>query len=191
VISLIGNRPAIQVGRHQVIHYDTSWLGTALRRAATAADRQDFPFVDEIRLGIEQYLENKCPLNLLPLGDLFDRMRHMLVRIGCETIADKLQPLAPPVTLSLPRLAKDAGNGFELAFFGTLRDELAELRAAGAEEIRFTGLRECAQLLRGTDKWDCHCDQLLLEIRTFLDNMDRERHRFHRPMRLRLDTDRP
>ena len=114
----------------------------------------------------------------------------MLVRIGCETIADKLQPLAPPVTLSLPRFAKDAGNGFELAFFGTLREELADLRAAGAEEIRFTGLRKCAQLLRGTDKWDNHCDVLLLEIRTFLDNMDRERNRLQRPMRLRLDGER-
>lgn len=190
MISLIGTRPAIQVGRHQVIHYDTSWLGTALRRAATAAERQDFPFVDEIRRGIEQYLENKCPLRLLPLTDLYERMRHMLVRIGCETIAEKLEPLAPPVTLSLPRLAKDAGNGFELAFFGALRDELADLRAAGAEEIRFTGLRECAQLLRGSEKWDSHCDQLLLEIRTFLGNMDREKHRFLRPMRLRLDSDR-
>ena len=94
--------------------------------------------MDEIRLGIEQYLETKCPLRLLPLGDLYDRMRRMLVRIGCETIADKLEPLAPPVTLSLPRFAKDAGNGFELAFFGALKDELAHLRSAGAEEIRFT-----------------------------------------------------
>lgn len=190
MISLIGTRPAIQVGRHQVINYDTSWLGTALRRAATAADRQDFPFVDEIRLGIEQYLENKCPLRLLPLADLFDRMRHMLVRIGCETIADKLQPLAPPVTLSLPRYAMSAGNGFELAFFSALREELSHLRDAGAEEIRFTGLRESAQILRGTGKWDSHCDHLLLEIRTFLDNMDRERQNFSRPMRLRLDGER-
>jgi hypothetical protein len=190
VISLIGSRPAIQVGRHQVIHYDTSWLGTALRRAAAAAERQDFPFVDEIRRGIEQYLEQKCPLRLLPLGDLYDRMRHMLVRIGCESIAEKLEPLAPPVTLSLARLAQDAGNGFELMFFNTLRTELADLREAGAEEIRFTGLRECAQHLCGADKWDARCDHMLMEVRSFLGNLDREKHRFLRPMRVRVDTDR-
>jgi hypothetical protein len=189
VISLIGTRPAIQVGRHQVIQYDTSWLGVALRRAASAAERDDFPFVDEIRRGIEQYLENKCPLRLLPLPDLFERMRHMLVRIGCETIADKLEPLAPPVTLSLVRFAKEAGNGFELAFFGFLRNELAELRKAGAEEIRFTGLRDAAQILCGAQKWDRQCDQVLSEIRSFLDTHDRERP-FHRPMRLRVDSDR-
>ena len=47
-----------------------------------------------------------------------------------------------------------------------------------------------AQLMRGTDKWDSHCDHLLLEIRTFLGGLDRERHRHDRPMRLRLDSER-
>jgi len=190
VISLIGSRPAIQVGRHQVIQYDTAWLGVALRRAASAAERDDFPFVDEIRLGIEKYLETKCPLTLLPLPDLFERVRHMLVRIGCETIAAKLEALAPPVPLSLVRLAKEAGNGFELAFFGLLRDELTELHAAGAEEIRFTGLREAAHVLANTEKWDSRCEAFLADIRAFLGELHRDRHPFRRPMRLRIDESR-
>lgn len=190
MISLIGTRPAIQVGRYQVIHYDTSWLGTALRRAASAAEREDFPFVDEIRLGIEQYLETKCPLRLLPLSDLYERMRHMLVRIGCESIADKLEPLAPPVTLSLVHFAKSAGNGFELAFFSHLRDELAHLREAGAEDVRFTGLRDAAQVLCAADKWDSRCEQVLFEIRSFLGKLDREHQHFRRPLRLQVDSER-
>jgi hypothetical protein len=172
------------------MNYDTAWLAVALRRAATAAERHDFPFVDEIRMGLEKYLETKCPLNLLPLPDLFDRMRHMLVRIGCESIAEKLEPLAPPVPLSLVRLAKEAGNGFELAFYGLLRDELAELRNAGAEEIRFTGLKEAAQVLSAAEKWDQSCDALLADIRGFLDELEGDRHPFRRPMRLRLDAER-
>jgi len=67
VISLIGNRPALQIGRYQVIDYDTAWLDDALRRAARAADHEDFPFVEDIRSGIEKYLETKCPLKLLHL----------------------------------------------------------------------------------------------------------------------------
>ncbi|RYD61291.1 MAG: hypothetical protein EOP83_17385, partial [Verrucomicrobiaceae bacterium] len=100
MISLIGNRPALQIGRYQVIDYDTAWLDDALRRAATAAEHEDFPFIADIRAGIVQYLETKCPLKLLHLEDLFDRMRKMLVKIGCERIAEKLEPLAPPVTVS-------------------------------------------------------------------------------------------
>ncbi|WP_367872835.1 hypothetical protein [Luteolibacter sp. Populi] len=172
------------------MNYDTAWLAVAIRRAASAADRHDFPFVDEIRLGIENYLETKCPLTLLPLPDLFERVRHMLVRIGCETIAEKLEALAPPVPLSLVRLAKEAGNGFELAFFRLVKEELDELHAVGAEEIRFGGLKEAAQVLCNTDKWDGRCDAVLADIRNFLDELDRDRNPLRRPMRFRMDAER-
>ncbi len=174
MISLIGNRPALQIGRHQVIDYDTAWLDDALRRAARAADHEDFPFVDDIRRGIVKYLETKCPLKLLQLDELYDRMRKMLVKIGCDRIAEKLEPLAPPVTVSLVRAAMEAGNGFELAFFENLRTELRELRAAGAEQIHFTGLRESSLILRGSSKWNRQCENLLSEIRAFLNTWDRD-----------------
>ncbi len=174
MISLIGNRPALQIGRHQVIDYDTAWLDDAIRRAARAADHEDFPFVQDIRSGIVIYLETKCPLKLLHLEDLFDRVRRMLVKIGCKRIADHLRPLAPPVTVSLVHAAMEAGNGFELAFFHALRTELAELRGAGAEELRFTGLREASLILRGSEKWDKRCEALLHEIENFLTAWERE-----------------
>jgi hypothetical protein len=189
VISLIGNRPALQIGRYQVIDYDTAWLDDALRRAARAADHEDFPFVEDIRSGIEKYLETKCPLKLLHLNDLYDRMRRMLVKIGCVRIAEKLEPLAPPVTVSLVRAAMEAGNGFELAFFETLRVELGDLRSAGAEEIRFTGLRESAMILRGCSKWNKHCESLLAEIRAFIRNWDRDQPETDRPLRLCVESE--
>jgi hypothetical protein len=170
VISYIGNRPALQIGTHQVFDYDTSWLEDALRRAARAADHEDFPLVSEIRNGVELYLENQCALRLLQLEDLFERMRKMLVKIGCERIAEKLEPLAPPLTFSLVAAARSAGNGFELAFFETIRVELAQLREAGAEDIRFIGLRESALILRGKSKWNRQCDAMLAEITTFLNS---------------------
>jgi hypothetical protein len=189
VISLIGNRPALQIGRYQVIDYDTAWLDDALRRAANAADHEDFPFITDIRSGIEQYLETKCPLRLLQLEDLFERMRMMLVKIGWESIAEKLELLAPPMTVSLVRTAMEAGNGFELAFFETLRVELAELRAAGAEEIRFTGLRESSLILRGSGKWNKQCEQLLTEIEDFLKAWHRDQPEGDRGLRLLLGSD--
>src|SRR5690606_35235313 len=134
--------------------------------------------------------ETRCPLRLLPLEDLFDRMRHMLQRIGCDGIAEKLEPLAPPVTLSLVGAAREAGNGFELAFSEHLRKELAELRAAGAEEIRFTGLRESALLLCGAEKWDPRCDIMLADIRSFIGNFDREHRPLERSLRLRVESER-
>ena len=188
MISIIGNRPALQIGRYQVIDYGTDWLDAALERAAVAAEHEDFPFVADIRSGIVQYLETKCPLKLLQLEELFDRMRRMLVKIGCERIAEKLQPLAPPVTVSLVRTAMEAGNGFELAFFETLRTELSDLRAAGAEEIRFVGLRESSLILRGTGTWNKQCAALHAEISAFLQAWDRELPKNDRQLRVHVEN---
>lgn len=151
-----------------MLDYGTEWIDTALLRAAKAADIGNFPIAEDIRCGIVAYLETKCRLSLLPLEDLFARVRTMLETVGCAHIARELKPLAPPVTISLALAAMEAGNGFELAFFETLRNELAELRRAGAEEIRFTGLKETAMILRGSHKWNRQCEAMLGEIETFL-----------------------
>lgn len=188
MISFIGNRPALQIGPYQVLDYDTAWLEDAIRRAAKAADIEDFPLVSEIRNGVELYLENKCPLRLLQLEDLFERMRKMLVTIGCIQIAEKLKPLAPPVTVSLISAAKAAGNGFELAFFEKLRIELVILRDAGAEKIHFTGLRESALILRGNTKWNKHCEALLTEIRGFLTACENDQPSVSNTLCLTLDA---
>lgn len=172
-----------------MIDYDTAWLDAALRRAALAAEYEDFPFIADIRSGIVIYLETKCPLKLLDLKDLFERMRKMLVKIGCEKIAEKLEPLAPPVTVSLVRAAMEAGNGFELAFFSTLRFELSDLRDAGAEEIRFVGLRESSLILRGAGKWNKQCETLLLEIEAFLKAWDRDQPKNDRQLKLFVENE--
>lgn len=187
MISLIGNRPALQIGRYQVIDYDTAWLDDALRRAAQAADLEDFPFAEEVCEGIFQYLETKCPLRLLHLDELYARLRKMLVKIGCEPIAEKLEPLAPPVTISLVRAALEAGNGYELAFFETLRAELATLRNAGAEEVRFIGLKQSVLILRSSEKWDKRCEGVLEEIQAFVAAWDRDQPAGSHPLRLVLE----
>jgi hypothetical protein len=81
----------------------------------------------------------------------------------------------------------EAGNGFELAFFETLRFELGDLRAAGAEEIHFIGLRESSMVLRGSAKWNKHCEALLAEIRAFLSAWDRDQLKSDRQLRLCLE----
>lgn len=187
MIAYINQRPAIQIGPCQVIDYDTMWLEDAILRAAKEADHENFSMAPEIRQGVEMYLESKCSLRLLQLEDLFEKVRKMLVKIGCSPIAEKLQPVAPPVTLSLVSAATAAGNGFELAFFEHLRNALSELREAGAEKVHFTGLRESAQILRGTEKWTKHCDALLEEIRNFLKACDREAEDFQRTLSLSIE----
>lgn len=137
-----------------------------------AADRDDFPFVDEICQGIFHYLENKCPLRMMPLPALYDKMRRMLEQIGCETIATQLKPLAPPVHVCLLRLIQEHDCSFEMALYPLLRKEIDELYAAGANEIRFLHIKECAMHIRGVEKWDKASQALYQEINTFLKSYD-------------------
>jgi hypothetical protein len=172
MICLVGKLPVLQVGRIQVATYGTDWIDKALARAAESANRADFPFIDDIRDGVLHYLEHKCPWRMLPIEDLFERMKRMLCRIGCKAIADHLQPLAPPLTMSIARAAREAGDGFELAFFRNLQRDIDDLRERGGEEFHFTDIRKSALILRGTrsGRWTPRCDRLHQEILAFLQN---------------------
>ncbi len=190
MICLAGNLPALQVANQQVAGYDASWIDEALSRAAVASNRQDFPFINEIRDGIIHYLENRCPLRVFALEDLFERMRVMLRKIGCHAIADHLTPLAPPVTVSLVRSAREAGNGYELVFFKILNEEIDALKLAGAESICFCDLDECVQLLM-SDKRSPRKrragEQLKAEIGAFLKRFHKQATTAERKLTLTLD----
>ncbi len=173
MIAYIGNRPAIQVGNHQILDYNVEWLETALERAARAAGCYPFPLQKEIRKGIEFYLENQCALKLLRIEDLFLKMQKMLSTIGCGPVADALTVLAPPLTISLIPAARAAENGFELLFYETIRAELKHLEKLGVEQIEFTGLKECVLILGGDRGWDRESDRLQAEISSFLKSKDR------------------
>lgn len=190
MICLAGNLPALQVGNQQVAGYDAVWIEEALSRAAVACNRHDFPFIDDIRDGILHYLENRCPLRVFALEDLFERMRVMLRKIGCHAIADHLTPLAPPVTVSLVGWAREAGNGYELEFFRLLSEEIDLLKQAGAEAIRFCHLDECVTLLtsgKGRRSKQLAGEQLCAEIQAFLKRFQMEAVSAERIFNLTLD----
>ncbi len=164
MICIAGNMPIIQVGNYQVSDYDTYWIRRAIQNAADSANQSQFLFIDDVYDGIVYYLENKCPLRLLKLEALFERIHHTLKRIGFETIANALKVESPPVTISLERAATEAGNGYELAFYQILKNEMARLKNFGAEEVFFSHIRESILILLQDNTWSSTCDQLEKDI---------------------------
>jgi len=59
MICITGKRPVIQIGEHHITGYETDWIDCALYRAARRCNREDFPFIIDIRNGIIHYLENR------------------------------------------------------------------------------------------------------------------------------------
>ena len=171
MICIVGNLPVLQVGRHQVTGYSTHWIRKAIEQAAKRTQQEDFAFTEDIYEGVIHYLENKCSLRVLKIEDLYKRISHMLSRIGYGSIANALISMAPPVTISLERAARNAGDGFELAFFKELQDELFELKRAGATDVYFSHVEECVYILKQANSWNHACSELEADIIDWLDKV--------------------
>jgi hypothetical protein len=168
MICIVGNLPVLQVGHYQVTGYSTQWIRKAIEQAAARAQQEEFAFTEDIYEGVIHYLEHKCSLRLLKIEDLYKRLAHMLSRIGYGSIANALVPIAPPITISLERAARDAGTGYELAFFKELQDELHQLKKTGAHDVYFSHVEECIQILKQTETWDDSCKELEADILDWL-----------------------
>ncbi|GAA5496270.1 hypothetical protein SAMN02745181_2586 [Rubritalea squalenifaciens DSM 18772] len=168
MICIVGNMPVLQIGRHQVSGYDTRCIHSSIEKAADRAGLGDFAFVDDVYDGVIHYLEKTCPLRLLRIEELYERVRHMLKRIGYASIAFSLEPEAPAVTISLERAARDAGLGFELAFFKELQEELNELKGYGASEVYFCDIESCVRILKQCEDWNEDCAHLEADILDWL-----------------------
>jgi hypothetical protein len=181
------NRPALKVGPQTVVGYPTDWIEQALARAAKAGGRADCPFLSDLSEAVIHYLENRCPLALFPIEDLYRRMRLMLRRAGCPDLAAHLTLLAPPVTVSLIGPARRATRAGAPTFFKILDEEIRLLSQAGAEVIHFRDIDESVDLLRQPfrPRWDA--EHLKREIRDFLEGHHREISFPHRDLHLTLE----
>ena len=186
MICIAGNLPVLQVGRHQVCGYDTEWIRLGLMRAAKRADREDFPFIDDIYDSIVHYMEHKCPLRLLKIEKLIERITFMLKRIGCEHIARALPAMAPPLTISLEEAALSAGENYELGFFLNLKTEIMQAKKAGASALVFDDVKSSVCILTQKEGWDQACEELEKEIVSYLTELGESPTRQAEGRRIRI-----
>lgn len=168
MICLADNLPPLKVGRQKVVAYQTDWIARSLARAAEAAGRRNCPFLPMISEGVVKFLRNHASLQLLPIEKLYQRMRWMLTNAGCPDIADHLQPLAPPVTVSLIGPARLATQKRSASFFQILDEEIRCLHRAGAEVIRFCDLDEGTSILAECSLMRKSREKLVRDLEVFL-----------------------
>lgn len=168
MIALPQNQPLLSVGDLPLAPCEENWLHQRIQAAAQAAGRGDFWLARDISRGVMEYLERDYNGTVIALPALLDRVRALLNRLDCADVAAHLDATPPPVLFAMPELAEEAGNGFELAFFSSLRHRLQACAAHGVQEVRLSGLRPCVQFLRGTGKWRKDCEALANEILAFI-----------------------
>ncbi|MEM7385024.1 MAG: hypothetical protein AAF514_08780, partial [Verrucomicrobiota bacterium] len=133
--------PLLRVGTHDIGDYGPQWLEQTILKAAVDAGHEKWWFAHDLTRSVFIYLKERFQKNIITLSELRDKVGAVLVSIGFEDIASKLAINPPPWRLSLADTARQAGNGFELAFYRILDQKIDECAQLGVTELKLSGLR--------------------------------------------------
>lgn len=159
--------PVIQLPNGQAVAFEREWLVGALARAAQRAGYGKWWLAEHVAESVTCYLRDQHEINVLPLDRLTTAVRSVLQVIGYGEVGQYFEPGPPQRRLSLLDLAREAGSGYELAFFPRLRQSLVELLAENPAHFEIVDLEPCVRLLRARKVWSRDCDALRAEIVAF------------------------
>jgi hypothetical protein len=167
MIALKENLPVIQLATGQVIAFEREWLVRSLAQAAARAGYVKWWLAGHVAESVTAYLHDQPELNVLPVDQLSRAVQAVLQVIGYAEVAQYFVPAAPRVLVSLVELAREAGTGYELAFFEMLGRRIQELCREKSCCFELLGLEQCVKLLRARKTWSRDCDALRNEIVSF------------------------
>lgn len=160
--------PYLRCDSGQLFEFNQQWLRSAITEAADQAGYPSWWLTDHITESITFYLRLRNDEPVVPIDQLSQTVRYVLKVIGYKEIIPYFSPAPPPISFSLYDLARDAGAGYELAFFDGLEKRIAGLLETGADSLQLCGLQACVKHLRGTKTWTRACDALREEVVCFV-----------------------
>jgi hypothetical protein len=167
MIALKDNLPVIQLSSGQVIAFEGEWLVRSLVHAAARAGYEKWWLASHVARSVEDYLHDQDNVNILPVERLTNAVQSVLQVIGYAEVARHFVPAAPRVQVSLVELAREAGSGYELAFFEMLGRRIQELCREKNSCFELLGLELCVKVLRARKVWSRDCEVLRSEIVSF------------------------
>lgn len=167
MIALRDDLPLIQLKDGHAVAFERDWLIRALARAAHQAGYPQWWLAEHVAESVTEYLRHQREASVLSVEQMADAVRSALRVIGYGEVADSFIPGRPTVRISLVELARDAGSGYELAFFEALGRKIQETVREGGCDFQLFGLEPCIKLLRGKKVWSRDCDSLRDEIILF------------------------
>ena len=167
MIALKDNLPLIQLHNGLSVNFDRAWLVRSLSRAAAKAGYQQWWLADHVAQSVTEYLRAQREENVLPVERLNAAVRSVLEVIGYPEVGQHFVSGRPRVRVSLLELARDAGSGYELAFFELLGRQLQRLVCEEQCDFELLGLDPCVKLLKARKVWGRDCEALRAEIISF------------------------
>lgn len=167
MIAFPNDLPLIRLGNGEVVPFEADWLAQSLSGAARKAGLNKWWLATHVTASVTEYLRSDNEAPVIDVDRLEQAVRSVLQCIGYSEVSTHFQIGQPLVNISLIDLAREAGSGYELAFFELLARRLAEAFASKTPHFRLIGLHACVKLLRARKVWSRDCDQLQAEIVLF------------------------
>lgn len=168
MIALADGLPLIKLDDGRVVTFRRDWIVRALAKAAFKAGYQKWWLAEHVTETVASYLASHFEANAISVPQLSRLVMDVLQVIGYADISPFFAPGIPGERLNLVDLVREAGSGYELAFFNRLGDRLQSLIGAGTTDVDMVGLASCVKQLRARKTWSRGCDALQEEIVSFV-----------------------
>jgi hypothetical protein len=168
LIALRNSLPLLRQAEDDFSTIRHDWLCFCLRRAAEKNGYDRWWLAEHVASSVMCYLGTTYHKSVITKKQLSDIVLSVLQAIGYSEVALHFHALDLPFELSLSDLAKEAGAGYELAFFGLLKERIQPALSNLASNLDFYGLQSCVRHLRSTKAWSRTCSELRDEIVNFL-----------------------
>ncbi|MDD5351174.1 MAG: hypothetical protein PHQ12_13265 [Chthoniobacteraceae bacterium] len=168
MIAFADGMPLVQLDDGRAVAFQREWIVRALARAAFKAGFSKWWLAAHVTESVALSLAAYYQGNVISVPRLTERIRDALQAIGYSEIGRHLALGMPGERLDLAVLAREAGAGYELAFFNRLREQLRSLIGAGTTEVDVVGLAPCVKQLRSRKSWSRSCEALQEEIVSFV-----------------------
>ncbi len=167
MIAFRDNLPLIELCSGQVVAFERTWLLHALANAARKAGYKRWWLAPHVAESVTLHFESQPALNVLPVATLENAVQNVLQVIGYSEIGQHFSAGKPITQISVLDLAREAGSGYELAFFDLLGRRLQLLVDHQHTHFQIVGLQPCVKLLRARKSWCRDCNSLQAEIVAF------------------------
>lgn len=167
MIAFYDHLPLVRLEDGRCVAFDRDWLVRSLSRAARKAGFAQWWLASHVAESVTQFLRDQSELNVMPVERLTTAVQSVLQVIGYAEVGRFFEAGRPLAQVSLVELAREAGTGYELAFFERLGRRILELVEEEHCDFELYGLEPCVKLLRARKAWSRDCDALRAEIVSF------------------------
>lgn len=147
MIALLDGMPLIALPDGRNASFDKRWITASLLQAAERAGYERWWLSEHITESLSVYLQRDSEENCVDVESLQAAVLDILETLGFPDVAEYFRLPDPPLNLSLADLVREAGDGYELAFFGLLGNRLQSVADSHVARLEIRDLSDCLRLL--------------------------------------------